>query len=115
VIIKTAGGKSASVPADQFTYLPLPKVTSVSPKSGPSAGGTTVTISGQFSNNVSQVLFGGKSAPYLVLSDGTLSATSPEGKGSQKVSVTTTCLAGDPITSTCGTSTGSVLFTYHKS
>ena len=113
VIIKTSGGKSASTTADQFTYLPLPKVASVTPNSGPAAGGTHVTISGPFSN-VSQVLFGNKSAPYLVLSNGDISALSPAGKGSQKVNVTTACLAGEPITSTCGTSSSGVAFSYHK-
>ena len=69
MVIKTSGGTSASAPSDEFTYLPAPKVTSVSPDSGPSAGGSSVTISGQFSN-VSQVTFGSTSATYLMLSDG---------------------------------------------
>ncbi len=50
VIATTAAGPSATSPADVFTYLtpapPLPTVTRVSPASGPSSGGTKVTVTG---------------------------------------------------------------------
>ena len=113
MVIKTSGGTSASAPSDEFTYLPAPKVTSVSPDSGPSAGGSSVTISGQFSN-VSQVTFGSTSATYLMLSDGDISAVSPAGSGKQTVNIVATCPAGDPVPSTCGASKSKVSFTFDR-
>src|SRR5205807_1251648 len=42
-----SGGISATNAQDKFPYQPpAPAVTSISPSSGPAAGGTTVTISG---------------------------------------------------------------------
>jgi streptogramin lyase len=50
VIATTAAGSSAVTPADHFTYLspapPAPAVTAVSPATGPTDGGTAVTVSG---------------------------------------------------------------------
>jgi len=45
-----------------FTYLPPPTVTSVSPTSGPSAGGTAVTITGSDFQQNATVAFGGVEA-----------------------------------------------------
>jgi IPT/TIG domain len=44
--VTTPGGTSAANTGDNFTYDPVPTVTSVSPKSGPTTGGTAITISG---------------------------------------------------------------------
>ncbi|MGC8201002.1 IPT/TIG domain-containing protein, partial [Salmonella enterica] len=41
VSVTTAGGTSATSAADQFTYVAAPTVSSISPTSGPGAGGTT--------------------------------------------------------------------------
>ena len=46
VTITTTGGTSATSPADQFTFFAIPTVTAVSPNTGPTGGGTHVTISG---------------------------------------------------------------------
>ena len=49
VTVTTPNGTSAvNAPSDQFTYNApaLPTVTGVSPASGPTAGGTSVTVSG---------------------------------------------------------------------
>ena len=45
VTVTTAGGTSATSPADEFNYGPV-AVTGVSPLSGPVTGGTSVTITG---------------------------------------------------------------------
>ncbi len=45
VTVTTGAGTSATSKADQFKYKP-PTVASVTPKSGPTAGGTNVTIAG---------------------------------------------------------------------
>jgi hypothetical protein len=58
VIVKTAGGSSPSSSADQYTYVPQPNVTSVSPSAGSVSGGGTVTISGTNLANATQVNFG---------------------------------------------------------
>ena len=47
VTVTTPAGTSAISPADKYTYNTLPTVTSVSPNTGPTAGGTTVTITGK--------------------------------------------------------------------
>ena len=46
VTVTTLGGTSAAIAADQFTYAPLPTIISLTPSSGPVAGGTIVTITG---------------------------------------------------------------------
>jgi IPT/TIG domain len=56
VTVTTAGGTSATSSADQFTYLP--EVDSISPASGPEAGGTSVTINGVGFSNAAKVAFG---------------------------------------------------------
>ena len=46
LFVTTAGGTSAVTPADDFTYAPVPAVTSVSPNAGPTSGGTAITVTG---------------------------------------------------------------------
>ena len=49
----TPGGTSAEVPADLYTYDPVPTVTALSVKEGPLAGATKVTITGAGSTKAS--------------------------------------------------------------
>jgi hypothetical protein len=59
VFVKTPGGKSAAGPGDGFNYVvPPPTVTKVSPSSGPTTGGTLVTITGTNFTGATTVLFG---------------------------------------------------------
>jgi hypothetical protein len=46
LFVITAGGTSAVSAGDDYTYESVPTVSSVSPDSGPTAGGTPITISG---------------------------------------------------------------------
>ncbi len=46
VFVTTPGGTSAANTGDNFTYDPIPTVSKVSPSSGPTAGGTTITVTG---------------------------------------------------------------------
>ena len=46
ITVTTAGGTSATSVADQFTYVAAPTVSSISPTTGPGAGGTVVTLTG---------------------------------------------------------------------
>ncbi|HPE15498.1 MAG TPA: IPT/TIG domain-containing protein [Oscillospiraceae bacterium] len=81
-----------------------PSVTLVSPTSGPSTGGTDVTITGTNFTGATSVSFGGTAAAnVVVVDDTTITATTPEGTaGAADVSVTTEG----------GTGTGEDLFTY---
>ena len=85
ITILTLNGTTAIVPADEFTYLTVSQaVTGVSPASGLTAGGTLVTITGNYLNNATSVTFGGVSAAILPGTDtGTsLEVTSPAWTGS---------------------------------
>jgi hypothetical protein len=67
-----------------------PCVTSVSPKSGPSAGGTSVKISGINFTGATAVKFGTAAATGVVVSSATsITASSPAGTGTVNVTVTT--------------------------
>jgi hypothetical protein len=57
--------------AGAFTYLPPPTVTSVSPSSGPSAGGTAVTITGSDFQQNATVAFGGVEATPVTVASAT--------------------------------------------
>jgi hypothetical protein len=78
-------------PADQYTYLPVPAVTEVSPGSGPSVGGNTVTVTGTGFTGATAVSFGTMSATsFTVNSDTSITATAPPGAvGIDDVTVTT--------------------------
>ncbi len=67
-----------------------PMVTSISPTSGPSAGGTTVTITGTGLTGATVVNFGGVRATGVTANSNTqITATSPAGSGTVHITVTT--------------------------
>jgi hypothetical protein len=78
-VITQSGGGSAPVSADQYTFVATaPSVSAVSPNRGPTAGGTTVTITGSNFNGATQVTFGGTSAAsFTVVSATQITATAP--------------------------------------
>ena len=73
------------------TYVqPPPTVITVSPSQGSTAGGTSVTISGNNLNGATAVDFGGNPASFSVDSAATITATSPAGPaGTANITVTT--------------------------
>ena len=81
--VTTAGGTSAVVSADRFTYADLPPVpaapviASVSPASGPASGGTAVTLTGTALTGATSVTFAGTAAPFTVVDDTHVTATAP--------------------------------------
>ena len=77
--------------ADQFTYTATaPTVTSISPNSGPPAGGTSVTITGANFTGATAVKFGSANATSFTVNSATsITATSPAGSGTVDVTVTT--------------------------
>ncbi len=69
---------------------PAPTVTGISPSSGSTAGGTSVTISGTNLTGASAVNFGSSEATNVaVVSSSQITATSPPGSGTVDVTVTT--------------------------
>ncbi|MDQ6811663.1 MAG: IPT/TIG domain-containing protein, partial [Actinomycetota bacterium] len=90
VTVTSAGGTSNKSPADEFTYFALPTVTKVEPASGPTAGGTSVTITGTNLSGAMKVKFGStESAGFKVEPGGQIVALSPAGSGIVHVTVTT--------------------------
>ncbi len=102
ITVTTKGGTSATSSADHFTYkTPAPTVSTVSPKSGPQAGGTSVTITGQNLSGATGVSFGGTAATINSDSSTVITVTSPAGSGTVNITMTTP-----------GGSTGAGQFTY---
>lgn len=90
ITVTSPGGTSATGAADQFTYIPGPTVSSISPTTGPAAGGTSVTITGANFTAASTVAFGSTAATSVTfMNSTTLNATAPAGTGTADVRVTT--------------------------
>ena len=100
VTVTTPGGTSATSAADQFTYLPVPVVTGVSPATGLLAGGASVTVTGSGFTGATRVTFGSMAATSPdVLSDTQLTVTSPAQLYRGWVDVTVTTPGGTSATS----------------
>jgi hypothetical protein len=89
VVITDAGG--TTIAGQKFTYVVLPVISGISPTSGPTQGGETVTIKGTDLCGATSVLFGTNSAIINSVSSDctTLSVTEPAGTGTVPVTVTT--------------------------
>jgi hypothetical protein len=77
-----------------YAQAAVPVVMGISPTSGPTAGGTSVTINGNGFTGATSVTFvsastGSSSAAFIVVSDTEITATSPPGSGTVDVTVTT--------------------------
>ena len=93
------GGASATSAADQYTYVPAPAVTGVSPGSGPQSGGTTVTLTGSGFSGASSVLFGTvPAASFTVVSATSITAVAPADASTGSVDVTVTTVGGTSTT-----------------
>src|SRR5207245_2370765 len=73
VPVTAPGGTSAAVSADRFSVsaATAPAITSLSPTSGSTAGGTVVTLTGTNFTGASSVLFGGTPAASFVVNSDT--------------------------------------------
>ena len=87
VDVSTVGGIATST--NGFTYIPAPAISTIVPNSGPTAGGTTVVITGtNFTGGT--VTFDGTAATCTVNSDTQITCTSPaHAPGAVDVVVTT--------------------------
>jgi hypothetical protein len=66
---------------------PVPRVTGVSPATGPAAGGNWVTITGSGFNGAQAVNVGAGTGQFQVVNDTTISARIPAGSGTVDISV----------------------------
>jgi hypothetical protein len=100
VTVTTAGGSNNGL---SYTYVDVPTITSLTPTSGSTSGGTAVTITGTGYSTTQSVTFGGTTAPFAVVSDTTLAAVTPAGTAGP-VDVT--------VTNTAGSATAADGYTY---
>ena len=101
VTVTTAGGTSATLAADVFTFVapPAPSVSVINPTSGSTAGGTSVTVTGANLSGASDVSFGGTAAAsFTVDSASQVTAVSPA-HAAGPVDITVTTSAGTSTTS----------------
>ena len=77
VTVTTAGGTSTVTSFGEFTYVTPPTLTTISPTSGPTAGGTPVTITGTNLTGEFEVLFGSVWAAVTSDTANQIVATSP--------------------------------------
>jgi subtilase family serine protease len=102
VLVTTAGGTSATVTAGNFTYDPIPTVTSLKPASGPIAGGTAVTITGTGFIAGATVTFGTVAAISVVVVNSTsITCKSPK-EAASTVHVLVTTAGGTSAAVTAG-------------
>ncbi|MFE3907131.1 IPT/TIG domain-containing protein [Streptomyces sp. NPDC059153] len=76
VSVTTAGGTNNGL---SYTYIDVPTITGITPASGPTSGGTAVTITGTNLTSTSQVTFASVPAPFSVINATTVSAVTPPG------------------------------------
>jgi hypothetical protein len=101
IAVITRAGTSKPTVAGHYTYSALrPAVTGMSPDSGSTAGGTTVSITGTGLAGATGVRFGAEAAVITADSSTQITVTSPPGKGT--VTVTVTTAAGTSKTTAAG-------------
>ncbi|HLJ96611.1 MAG TPA: IPT/TIG domain-containing protein, partial [Gemmataceae bacterium] len=100
VTVITPSATSAVSAVGQFTYQPpaAPIITALSPSSGLSQGGTTVTLAGSHFTGATTVSFGGLATSFTILSDHVITARAPAHVAGS-VDVTVTSLSGTSATS----------------
>ncbi|GGO93935.1 hypothetical protein GCM10012280_47570 [Wenjunlia tyrosinilytica] len=87
VSVTTTGGTNNGL---SYAYVDVPTVGTPVPASGPTSGGTAVTIPGTGLTTTQSVTFDGTPAPFSVISDTSISAVTPPGAaGAVDVTVTT--------------------------
>jgi len=99
-VISAAGVGSSTEPSTRYQYegVSLPRISGVSPSSGPMDGGTVVTITGSGFNGTENVRFGSIYAWDLkVIDDSHLRVTTPASSpGSARISVKNSAGDGNP-------------------
>lgn len=98
VTVTTAGGTSAAIAEDQFTFVGVPSVSAIDPNSGAVTGGDTVTITGTNLATATAVTFGGVPAGFTINDDTSITATSPGAEAAEAVHVRVTTIGGTSAT-----------------
>jgi hypothetical protein len=93
-LLSGEGGKPVGPSIDPFFFrvreTAAPRVLSIAPHSGPEAGGTTVTITGETLTGATEIRFGGvATTSFVVDSDTQITVVSPPGMGTVHVVVVT--------------------------
>ena len=87
ITINDVGGSTASATGTATVSPPRPAVTSVSPSAGPTAGGTSVTITGTNFTGATAVQFGTTNATSFTVNSATsITATAPAGSPARSTS-----------------------------
>jgi len=88
--VVTTNGISSGNEVPVANIVEVPRITSISPAAGPTAGGTTITISGLALSNVTAVTIGGNAATsFTVVNGQKITAVTPPGTfGAANVLVT---------------------------
>jgi hypothetical protein len=95
ITVAANNGTSVTSAADQFTYEGPPTVTGVSPSSGPTTGGTLVTITGTNLLGASQIYFGATPAPLYSINSATqITVTAPPVSSAENAQITVTTPSG---------------------
>ena len=91
ITVITPGGTSTTSANDQYRYAAPPTVTNVSPSAGPTAGGTSITITGTNFTGATAVKLGATNATGVIVVSATqITATAPAGSaGTVDMTVTT--------------------------
>jgi hypothetical protein len=85
----------------QLIATALPTVISVTPSTGVTTGGTSVTITGTLFTGATSVKFGGTAAAFTVVNDSTITAVTPShGNTAGAVSVSVTTPSGTTVANT---------------
>jgi hypothetical protein len=117
-IVSVSSGAGTGSATGAFTFADAPTVTQVAPATGPTSGGTTVTITGTNLTGTTSVTFGGIAATAMTVTSATsIAATTPVlAVGTVDVAVTTpggtatsagAFTANAPISASGGASSGS--------
>ena len=94
VKVTTAGGNTTSTEEFEWTAVPAPVITAISPTKGPAAGGTAVKITGEHLTGATAVEFGTTGGTITVDTDTEIKVTSPAGTGGSKAAVKVTTPGG---------------------
>jgi len=100
VSVSTAGGTNNGL---SYTYVDVPAITTIAPATGPTSGGTAVTITGTSLDSTDSVTFDGTPAPFSVVNATTLSVVTPPGTAGAVDVV---------VTNPAGSDTAAGAFTY---
>jgi hypothetical protein len=99
VTVTTPLGTSPKTAADHFTYTTAPIVTGVTPSTGPTTGGTTVTITGLQMATATTVSFGTVPATSFTVTSTTKVTAVDPAQAAGTVDVTVTSPKGTSVTS----------------